>query len=127
MREKTILRQRPTAKVVNLPNGTSFVSKYERISRKKLPTNISVTKTRKIGLRRDNSRILVNLAAPAFRKIRRKRRQAGRGIGENLAKLGIEMESRTLNSLSGKRHIKKGIDNMTNMFKFGVSKIKNKN
>ena len=127
MREKTILRQRPTAKVVNLANGTSFVSKYERISRKKLPRNISVTKTRKIGLRRDNRRILVNLAAPAFRKIRGKRRQAGRGIGENLAKLGIEMESSTLNSLSGKRHIKKGIDNMTNMFKFGVSKIKNKN
>ena len=127
MREKIILRQRPTAKVVNLPNGTSFVSKHERISRKKLPRNISVTKTREIDLRRDNRRILVNLAAPAFRKIRRKRRQAGRGFGENLAKLRIEMESRALNSSSGKRHIKKGIDNMTNILKFGVSKIKNKN
>ena len=68
--------------------------------------------------------MLVNLDAPAFKKIRRKCRQAGRGVGENLAKLGIEMGSKTLNSLFGKRLINKGIDNIPNIFKFGVSKIK---
>ena len=34
MREKIVSRRRPTLKIVNLPNGTSFVSRYERISRK---------------------------------------------------------------------------------------------
>ena len=36
---------------VNLPNGTSFVSKYERISRKQLPGNICVSRTRTVGPR----------------------------------------------------------------------------
>ena len=80
-----------------------------------------------MGPRKDNRQILVNLAAPAFKKIRRRRRQAGRGVGENLAKLDIEMGSKALNSSFGKRFINKGIDNIPNMFKFGVSKIKNKN
>ena len=35
----------------NLPNGTSFVSKYERISRKQLPGNICVSRTRTVGPR----------------------------------------------------------------------------
>ena len=38
-----ILRKRANPKVVNLPNGRSFVSKWERISRKQLPINIKVT------------------------------------------------------------------------------------
>ena len=127
MREKIVSRGRPTPKIVNLPNGISFVSIYERISRKQLPRNIRVTRARKVGPRKDNRQILVNLAAPAFKKIRRKCRQAGRGVGDNLAKLGIEMGSKALNSSFDKRLINKGIDNIPNIFKFGVSKIKNKN
>ena len=80
-----------------------------------------------MGPRKDNRQILVNLAAPAFKKIRRKCRQAGRGVGDNLAKRGIEMGSKALNSSFYKRLINKGIDNIPNIFKFGVSKIKNKN
>ena len=127
MREKIVSRRRPTPKIVNLPNGTSFVSRYERISRKELPRNIRVTRARKVGLRKDNRQILVNLAAPVFKKRRRKRRQAGRGVGENLAKLGVEIGSKALKSSFGKRLINKGIENIPNIFKFGVSKIKNKN
>ena len=59
MREKIVLRQRETPIMINLPNGTFFVARYERISRKQLPRNI-----------RDNRRILLILTAPAFRKIR---------------------------------------------------------
>ena len=66
-------------------------------------------------------------AAPAFKKIRRKRRQVGKGVGENLAKLGTEMGSKALKSSFGKRLINRGTDNMPNIFKFGVSNIKNKN
>ena len=43
----------------------------ERISRKQLPRNIRVKRARKIGLRRNNRRILLNLTAPALRKIKR--------------------------------------------------------
>ena len=37
------------------------------------------------------------------------------------------MGSRVLNSSIGRRLINKGIDNIPNMFKYGVSKVKNKN
>ena len=69
MREKIVLRRRPTPKMVNLPNGASFVLRYERISRKQLPRNIRVTRAKKVGPRKDNRQILLKLAAPAFRKI----------------------------------------------------------
>ena len=99
----------------------------ERISRKQLPRNTRVKRARKIGLRRNNRRILLNLTAPALRKIKRKRRQAGRGLGGDLTKMEIQMESRALNSSIGRKLINKGIDNIPNIFKFGASKIKNKN
>ena len=51
MREKIVLRRRPVPVAGNLPNGTSFVSRYERISRKQLPGNIHVSRTRTVGPR----------------------------------------------------------------------------
>ena len=87
----------------------------------------SVTRARKVGPRKDNRQISVNLATPAFKKRRRKRRQAGTGVGKNLAKLGTEMGSKALKSSFGKRLINKGTRNIPNIFKFGVSNIKNKN
>lgn len=66
------------------------------------------------------------MAGPALKKIRKKWRQSGKGLGGNLAKLGIEMGSRALNSSIRKRLINKGIDNIPDIFKYEVSKI-NKN
>ena len=51
MREKIVLGCRAVPKRVRLPDGTSFVARFERISRKSLPKNIRVTKTRTIGPR----------------------------------------------------------------------------
>ena len=51
MRDK-ILHRRTVPVAVNLPNGTSFMSRYKRISRKQLPGNIRVTRTRIIGPRK---------------------------------------------------------------------------
>ena len=51
MREKIVLRWRPVPVAVNLPNRTSFVSSYVRISRKQLPGNIRVSRTRTVGPR----------------------------------------------------------------------------
>ena len=70
-----ILRKRANPKVVNLPNGRSFVSKWERNSRKQLPINIKVTRNRTIGPRKNNRMIYLNEAAPAFRKIKRRRQE----------------------------------------------------
>ena len=70
MKETVILKKRNTPKVVNLPNGRSFTSNWERISRKQLPINIKVQRQRKIGPRKNNRMIYLNLAAPGFRKIK---------------------------------------------------------
>ena len=130
MKQTIILRKRPYPTIVNLPNGRTFTSKWERISRKQLPMNIKVRRNRTIGARQNNRRILLNQAAPAFKKIKAKRkkaRQSGKGLASNLAKVGLELESKALSSEFGKKLINKGIDNIPNIFKFGASKIKNKN
>ena len=72
------------------------------------------------------------MAAPAFRKIKAKRKaaqsaQLGKGLTSNLAKAGFSLGTKALSSEFGKKLIKKGIDNIPNIFKFGVLKIKNKN
>ena len=49
-KQKMILRRRVTPQRVRLPNGQSFVARYETVSRKNLPRNITVRQTRRIGL-----------------------------------------------------------------------------
>ena len=46
-----VLGRRAVPLRVNLPKGTSFVARYKRISRKNLPENISMSRTRTIGPR----------------------------------------------------------------------------
>lgn len=132
------MRKRANPKVINLPDGRSFTSRWERISRKQLEINIRVTRARSIGRRRNNRRIYFNLARSALEKIRQGRKQerkaaraaaaqSGSGLGSNLAKAGFELGSKPLGSEFGKKLINKGIDNIPNVFKFAVSKIRNKN
>ena len=142
VKQTIILRKRANPKVVNLPNGRSFTSRWERISRKQLAINIKVKRQRKIGPRRNNRMIYLNQAAPASRKIKRRRKneaierlmpiydrvnQSGSGLASNLAKAGLELSSKAISSEIGKKLINRGIDNIPNIFKFGVSKIKTKN
>ena len=51
MKQKIVLGKRAVPLRVNLPNGTSFVARYEKLSRKNLPWNISVSRQRTIGPR----------------------------------------------------------------------------
>ena len=53
MRDKILLHRQPVPVAVNLPNGASFVSRYKRISRKQLPGNIRVRRTRTINPRKN--------------------------------------------------------------------------
>ena len=106
-----ILRKRPAPKIVNLPNGRSFTSKWERISRKQLPIKIKVKRQRTIGPRGNNRAIYLNQAAPAFRKIKKRRKQeiinrfrpvydrinqSGEGLCSSLVKAGFDLGSRAL-------------------------------
>ena len=146
MREKVVLRRRTTPKVVTLPNGTTFTARYERISRKQLPINIDTKNVRKICPRRKNMDILslkdanksrkktrrkklrFNRSAIALKTMKKnKRKQSGKGLGENLVKMALDLGSRALNSSIGKKLINKGIDSVPNIFKYGVSKVENKN
>ena len=145
IKKHIILRKRSSPIQVNLPNGRSFTSRQERISRKQLPINIKISRNRAIGPRRNNRRIYFNLARPALERIRQKRKQEkkriarvnqlypdnspqiGSGIGQNLLKAGINLGSKAIGSDIGKKIINKGIDNIPNILKSGRSKIKNKN
>ena len=117
VKQTVILRKRANTKIVNLPNGRFFTSKWERISRKQLPINIRVKKQRMIGPRRNNRAILLNQAASAFKKIRRKKeilRKLGpvyeqvnnksrQGLASNRAKAGIQLRTKALGSEFGKK------------------------
>ena len=72
--------------------------------------------------------IYLNLVTPAFRKMKSKRKaaQSRKGLGSNLVKAGLDLGTKALSSEFGKKLINKGIDNIPNIFKFGISKIKNK-
>ena len=75
VKQTVILRKRANPKVVNLPNGRSFTSRWVRISRKQLPINIRVKRQRTIGPRRNNTMIYLNQAAPALRRIKKRRKK----------------------------------------------------
>ena len=62
MREKIVLGRRAVPTRVRLPDGTSFVARYERIRRSSFPGNIRVTRTRADGPR--------NRRAPRIKKKR---------------------------------------------------------
>ena len=51
----------------------------------------------------------------------------GSEMGSDILKAGLNLWSNALGSKFGKKLISKGIDNIPNIFKFGTSKIKNKN
>ena len=130
VKKHIILRKRRAPVTVRLPNGRSFFSRWERINRKQLPINIKVSRNRTIGPRRNvrrkkkqeqNRVARVNQLYPDMLP------QIGSGIGQNLLKAGINLGSKAIGSDIGKKIINKGIDNIPNIFKFGRSKIKNKN
>ena len=51
MRQNILLRRHVTRSRVLLPKGTSFLSRYERVSRRNLKSSIAIIRTRTIGPR----------------------------------------------------------------------------
>ena len=54
--DKILLRRHVTPQRVALLNGRSFVARYERVSRKNLPRNVTIKRARQIGPRRETKR-----------------------------------------------------------------------
>ena len=80
MRQNTLLRRPTTPQRILLPNGQSFLARYERVSRRNLPHNVTIKRTRQIG--RKNRRT-------------RKARKGGSVLGE-LAKWGAKLGAKSL-------------------------------
>ena len=77
--------------------------------------------------RKRNLKANGNRKLPAWMIRKHKRIQSGSGLGDDLIKTGISLGSKALGSDIGKKIINKGIDNIPNIFRFGRSKVKNKN
>ena len=51
MIQNVLLRRRTAPQRICLPNGRSFLARYERVSRRNLPQNVTIKRTRQIGPR----------------------------------------------------------------------------
>ena len=52
VKDKILLQRSVNPKKVDLPDGQTFYARYERVSRKNLSANVTINKSRTIGLRR---------------------------------------------------------------------------
>ena len=76
-RNKILLRRKVTPQRVTLHNGQSFLARYERVSRKNLPSNVTIRRSQILELRRQ----------------RKRRTQQGAGILGSVFKLGKNLLS----------------------------------
>ena len=102
-RNKILLRRKVTPQRVKLPNGQSFLARYESISKKNLLSNVTIRRSQTIG--------------PRWQ--RKRRTQQGAGIlgsvfnlGKNLLssdalKKGLDIGSRAITSEIGKKNNKR--------------------
>ena len=123
VRNKILLRRKMTPKRVTLPDGRSFVARYERVSRKNLPRNVTTAKAWTIGPRQQRNR----------------KTQQGAGIlgsafnlEKNLLtsrtlKKGFDLGSKAISSEIGQKVIDEGIKHAPDLYNYGTKKVKNKN
>ena len=122
MREKILLQRRVVSKKVTLPNGQTFHARYERTSRRNLPTNFTIRNNR-IGPRQQRTRktqqdgsIMGNIV------------KLGAKLGaSNLLRQGVSADTKALSSDIGKTLIDEEIKHAPDLYRLGASKIKNKN
>ena len=123
-KQKIILRRRVTPQRVRLPKGQSFLARYERVSRRNLPRNVTVKRTRQIGPRnkrrhkpQKSRNLLGTLAKLATKAL----------ISTWLLKKGLGVGVKALNSDIWKKLVDERIKHAPELYRLGTSKIKNKN
>ena len=103
-RDNILLHRRAVPKKVTLPNGRTFYARYERISDRQLPLNITVKRKRAIGPRRQ-------------------RRQKGGEMISSLFNTGLKFGSKFLNSAIGQKIAEEGIKQVPNIYNPGVNRV----
>ena len=116
-KDKVLLRQKVTPQRVTLPNGRSFLARYESVSRKNLPSNVTIKRNRTIGPRRQRNRKTQEVAGLLGSVFSLRKNLISSGA---LAK-GLNIGSKTINSEIGKK-----ITDAPELYKLGIKKIKNK-
>lgn len=117
-RNKILLRRKVTPQPVTLPGRWSFLW---RVSRKNVPSNVTIRRSGTIGSKR-------------LRKRRTQQQNAGIlgsvfNLGKNLLtsgalKKGLDMGSRAITSENGKKVIDEGIKHVPELCNYGTKKIK---
>ena len=122
VRDKILLRRRVNPKRADLPDGRTFYARYERVSRKNLPANVTVKKARTIGLRRrhiskqqQGSRILETVFNVGKMLFKSSYITKAFGIGSKAAKLAI-----------GQKIIEEGIKQTLAIYKTRVKWMQSK-
>ena len=107
-KQKIMLRRRITLQRVRLPNGQFFVARYERVSRRNLPRNVTVRRTRQIGPQNKRKRktqtdgsVLGTIARLGVKAL----------TSTGLLRKGLGVGARALNSEVRKKLVNEGIKN----------------
>ena len=111
-RNRIIMIKRRTPKRVTLPDGRTFLARYERATRNELPRNVNLIRPYK------------QRAAPKGRR-RRRRNQTGRGLW-SVFKKAINLGKKAFNSKLGKKVARTVISNIPNALETVGGKVKNK-
>ena len=123
-RNKILLRQELIPQRVTLPDGRTFLARYESVSRNNLRSNVTIRRSRTIGPKRQRKRRTQQQGAETLGSVF--------NPGKNLLTLdalrkGLDIGSRTITSEIGKKVIDKGIKHAPELYNHDTNKIKNKN
>ena len=105
-KENYPMRKLDVPKRVTLPNGRTFVARYERIKRRDLPADIQMKRTYK------------QRAAPRSRRRRRQRGQQGQGI--------VSVAKKVIKNPAFRAIAKKGLEYAPGLYQNITKRIKNK-
>ena len=123
-KNKILLRQKLTPQRVTLPDGRSFLARYENVRRNHLPSNVTIRRSRTMGPKRQRKHRTQQQGAETLGSVF--------NLGKNLLTLnalrnGLDIGSRTITSEIGKKVIDGGIKHAPELYNYGTNKIKNKN
>ena len=109
-RDKIIMTKRDTPKRVTLPNRTTLIARYERVTCNHLPANVCLRRPYR------------QKAAPRGRRRRQIAVQQGRGIGSNILKFAKKVAKTPILQELGKM----ALNELPNLYNKSTSKIKSK-
>ena len=123
VRGKILLLQPVNTKQVNLPDGRTFFARYERVSGKKLPANVTTTKARTVGPKRR----LMPKIQPGSGSLRTVFNVEKKLFKPSYITKAFDIGSKAANLTIGQKMIEERIKQTPAIYNAGVKSIKNKN